>query len=214
MLFRGVLLGVAALALSTGAVARPKLPPPIKSPEFYAAAADIKDDALETVASISTYTAGRPVTGLFQAVNEDVFLRALIDKKTGEATFQVYQIVYYGGDWRFYMSANYEAPNGPKSVPADRISSEVVACSQYGCSHREDVGFDVPEDILRWVAARATPQTEVGEPWRFKWKAKDGSELLAQLPPAEVAGLLRAVEEYRVHAGLKRPSPKTKGVSL
>ena len=60
----------------------------------------IIDDPSDKVAELNTSNG-------YKALN-DSFLRAFINKKTGEISFQVYIIMCYEGLWRYYSSVNYE----------------------------------------------------------------------------------------------------------
>lgn len=101
------------------------------TPDQFAAAADVKDDALETVATISTMRGWQQHDGLLRIVNDDGFFRAFIDKTSGETRFQVYHMVRYTEQHRArFEVVNYETPDGPVSVPlipsaatADRAAS-------------------------------------------------------------------------------------------
>jgi len=154
----------------------------------------VKDDELETTAQINTERMFR--TG---DTGADAFLRAFINKKTGISKFQVYTSTRHTGEWHFYMMVNYETPDGPQSSDVTRIDQSVGGCSasRYGsgCSLNEDVGFDVEEPLLRLLVARATASSHV---WRFRLKAKDGSDLTASIDVSEIAALLRAYDEYRL----------------
>jgi hypothetical protein len=170
------------------------------TPADFQRTATLKDDPLDTTAIVSTQPGFEEKRGLLKLVWNDNFLRAFIDKKTGATQFQVYQYISYGGSWRFYHTANYEAPNGPESQPVTVIDRSVDSCSTYGCSFTEHIGFDVPEALLRWVAARYTAQP--GSIWRFKIGSKAGGDWQDGMATAEVAGLLAAVDQFRAARGL------------
>lgn len=57
----------------------------------------VKDDPLDTVATITTVNGFQEKRGLLGIVWDDNFLRAFIDKKSGKTSFQVYQVIYYQG---------------------------------------------------------------------------------------------------------------------
>jgi hypothetical protein len=40
------------------------------------------------------------------------FLRAFIDKASGDVSFQVFNWIVYEGSWRYYTSVSYEAADG------------------------------------------------------------------------------------------------------
>src|ERR1019366_5614853 len=94
--------------------------PPILSlsMEHFRDTATLKDDVLDTTATITTEPGFIEHQGLLRVVTHDTFLRGFIDKTTGETTTQVYEWITYDGAWRFYETANFSTLNGPVSVPA------------------------------------------------------------------------------------------------
>lgn len=156
----------------------------------------VNDDALEVRAKISTERVFRPSDTV---IPTDEFMRAYIDKLTGDVTYQVFQYVVYFGDWRNYSTVNYETPNGPVSIPIKQISKDVENCriAQYGlgCKVSEQVAFDVPEEILREYASNYQPSnTNV---WKYRLKGTipidhDGSFALQ-----EIAAFMKVVDGHR-----------------
>ena len=100
----------------------------------------------------------------------------------------------YSGDWRFYNAASYATPAGPQSTPTIVFGRDVGSCS-YGCTLSEDVGFEVEEKLVRQIAQSYLSEPQ--KPWRFKFEAQSGWETINYLMPAEVAGALMAVDQYR-----------------
>ena len=167
--------------------------------EHFKNTAVVKDDSLETVATISTINGFQEKRGLLGIVWDDNFLRAFIDKKSGKVTYQLYQVLRYQGEgWKFYEVANYETPSGPRSVPLISIGRDVnCSGSKYGgCLYTEQVAFDVDESLLKTISDKFVPGQMSG--WKFKFKAKSGEEYTDGLLPAEAAGLLEKVAEYRI----------------
>ena len=166
----------------------------------------IKDDSLDITAEISSYE-------VFQIksphLENDSFLRAFVNKKTGVADIQVYLYVLYSGGWRLYNSAFYEYSDGPREAKFIPISQEVLTCSAYGygnnCSYVEQMAFSISENELRSIAALYAPGQQ--NAWKFKLKSKSGNEFPDGLLPAEVAGFLMALDEYRSAHNLPPPSP-------
>ena len=168
----------------------------------------LKDDSLDTTATITTVNGFQEKHGLLGIVWDDNFLRAFIDKKTGKATIQVYQIINYEAhDWNFYQTVNYETPSGPVSESATIIDRN-VNCSNstalHGCEYREQVAFDIDEKLLRAIASNYQPGQRAA--WRFKFTAKSGIEYNDGILPAEIGGLLDAIDGYRVRNGLAKSS--------
>lgn len=169
---------------------------------FYRSVA-VRDDALDTVATITSRPGLQEKRGILSIVRDANFLRAFIDKKTGATTFQVYNVVYYGGrGWNFYYRVNYETPNGPVAESLIKIDTDVnCSGSRYGgCTHTEDVAFEVDEKLLEWVAAKYSPGQRTS--WKYKLGAKSGVEYPDGLLPAEVAGFLDFIHDYKASRGL------------
>jgi hypothetical protein len=174
--------------------------------EHFKDTATIKDDSLSTIAEITT-TKGFPKK-LEQAgvVYNDNFLRAFINKKTGQTTIQVYQVIYYTGHgWNFFQTVNYETPNGPESCTVNVIKRD-FDCHRGVCLYEEHIGFDVDEKLLRVIAACYQPgQSSV---WKFKLNAKSGNEYYDSMMYAEIAGFLECIDEYRKSHSLISALPK------
>jgi hypothetical protein len=168
----------------------------------------VKDDDLDTIATFSSSNAFHLKHGFFSDSDFHPFLRAFIDKRSGATTFQVYEHTLYSDtSWRFYNSATYATAAGPVASAVTVIDREVNSCDAYGeCSYTEDIAFDVPEATLRAIAASYTPNTL--NLWLFKFGAHSGDDLKDGLMPAEVAGLLMAVDHYRqTHSIAATPKP-------
>ncbi|MGN6358144.1 MAG: hypothetical protein ACTHLU_11790 [Novosphingobium sp.] len=165
------------------------------TPESVASGVKVKDDSLETFATLTTYDAYRSNGGFTDPVRSDNFLRAHIDKRTGVVRYQLYQSVTYNWDWRHFTTVNFASGAGVQTAELDRISSEVVACAPGICTYREEVGFTVPAAQLRTVADQYVPGSATF--WRFRLKARNGLDWEDRISAAEVAGLLVAVDRFR-----------------
>jgi hypothetical protein len=158
--------------------------------------ATVKDDALDTVATISTQNGYQEKRGLLRIVWNDTFLRGFIDKATRRHSFQVYQLISYkAAGWRYYESANYQTPSGPRSTPVTVISRDVTDCSGGNCYYAEHIAFAVDEDLLRTIASSFVPGKAVL--WQYKFIPKSGDDFIDGLSNAEVAGFLAKVDEYQ-----------------
>lgn len=189
---------------ASGATAADKLPKQLQrllamTPAEFEKAAAVKDDALEVQATITTQPAFRETRGLLKIVWNDNFLRAFIDKKTGKATYQLYQrITYNAPSWKFYKLANYETPTGPESVEVMELGRDVDCSSSRlmgGCTYTETIAVPVKEELLRTIAGLYVPNQQ--DAWRFRFKAQSGEDFNDGMMPAEVAGMLAAVDGYR-----------------
>jgi len=209
LVWRGALVST-LIAISSAAAAQSKqevIEPSAKqmaelqrlTPEAVAAAISITDDSLEVMATLNTSKAYSTKGKFTDPVRSDNFLRAMIDKKTGATTFQVYQMVRYTGDTRMFTSVNYATGEGPINAPVQTISNEVITCSYGLCVREENIGFLVPEAVLRGIAA--TYRRGASQPWRFRFKARQGFDWEDRIMPAEVAGLVLAVDRHGARIG-------------
>ena len=177
--------------------------------EHFKNTATIKDDSLDTTATITTVNGFQGKRGLLGIVWDDNFLRAFIDKKTGRTTFQLYQIIYcQGRGWDFFQTVNYQTLTGVESHPVTVIERD-VDCRSWrtrGCLYTEHIGFDVDEKLLRTVAADY--QSGQRWAWKFKLNAKSGRDYTDGVLPAEIAGLLDKVDEYVTSRGLPQSTTK------
>jgi hypothetical protein len=163
----------------------------------------IKNDSLDTVATFSTQDGLKFTRGLLKIVWEDCFLQAFVDKKTGATTYQVYNwIRYQGSGWRYYNRANYETPDGPKSVPVKLIGRDVdCAGSRYGgCTYLEQVAFDLDEKLLKIMVGMYNPEKPGG--WKFKLGSKAGGDFNDGILAQELVAIYETVEAFKKSEGL------------
>ncbi len=170
------------------------------TPEHFQKTASIKgNDALDTIATITTLKGFKYKGKFTDRFKTDSFIRAIISKDTGKTTFQIYATISYNFDWRNYNSANYETPQGPKPGKVTSINKEVVACSYGSCVYSEDVAFSLEEETLREIAKGGSKL------WRFRFYAQSGPDWTELMSRAEVAGALAAVDAYRANSGMEQP---------
>ena len=169
------------------------------SPEQIAERAVVKNDPLDTVVRVDTSNFYVDRQGLLKFVSSDKFMRAVIDKKTGEANFQIYLWTEYSGDWMFFNRLNYMGPTGPESVEVHQIERRVVSCSRYGCTHVEHIAADIPESVLRDVAKDA--KAGVDASWLVKVFGKSTEGSTTGVLKTEIAGILLAVDRERAKLG-------------
>lgn len=177
--------------------------------EHFKNTATIKDDPLDTLATITTLNGFQFKYGRDTVLNDN-FLRAFINKKTGTTTIQLYQVIYYhGGGWNFFQTINYETPSGPEARRVKVISRNVDCSGSHyygGCTYTEHLAFEIEEEFLRIIAAGYQPGQHVT--WKFKFKAKSGREYKDGMLPAEIAGFLEAIDAYRASCGLTNAASK------
>lgn len=112
---------------------------------------------------------------------DSVFMRAWKADGEKEATYQVYVMDYYSGEWRFYSNAFDDDGN---QLDFTQISREVGSCSRYGgCSHYEHVGINVTRKYIEKRSERGI---------RFKISGKAGEEICSLSSPY-IKAMLAAV---------------------
>jgi hypothetical protein len=162
--------------------------------EHFRDTASVKDDPVDAVTTISTEKGFAEHRGPMRTVWNDEYLTGIIDKKTGQRSFQVQAWIIYRGNWRFYETANYQTIAGAKSVPAAQVGKEMENCAAGDCMYTERLAFPVDEELLRQLAAANAP----GKPtiWPYKFTAKSGPDYVGGLSSAEIAGFLAKVDEF------------------
>lgn len=166
--------------------------------EHFAKTTAIKDDALETVATLNTINGHQWTIDTFGSVGDDDFFRAYIDKKSGKVTYQLYRVIRYEDNgWHYYNRFNYESPNGVQSAAAEVITRD-VDCSRVTytkkCSYEEHVALTLNDEFMRWLAGLYTPAKTIA--LAYKVSSKSGNEQEDRILTAEAAGLLERVDGY------------------
>ncbi|WP_213980154.1 hypothetical protein [Sphingomonas sp. dw_22] len=153
--------------------------------------------SLDTWVGFSTENGFQQKQGLLGLIPTDVYLKAAIDRKTGETVFSVTGIANYYGDWMLFDRASYETSGGPKDATLDVIARDVVSCAgsqvMGGCKMREAFNFVVDEAVLRSFAVKSGVQGI----WRIKFRSSRGRDWIDGFSPAEIIAILRAVDEFR-----------------
>jgi hypothetical protein len=163
--------------------------------EHFRDTATVKDDPADAITTISTEKGFAEHRGPIRMVWNDEYLTSVIDKKTGQKSFQVNAWIIYSGRWRSYETVDYHTVTGSKSAPVTRIGKEMENCAVGDCQYTERIAFPVDEEMLRRLAAANAPP---GKPalWMYKFVAKTGPDYAGGLSSAEIAGLLTKVDEY------------------
>jgi hypothetical protein len=183
---------VTVLGISTAGAKDPALSS--LTMEHFRDTATVTENPSDGTTIISTENGYVEHTGPMRMVWHDEFLRAVIDRKTGGRSLQVYAWVIYSGSLRTYESANYRTASGPRRVPVNQLARQVVNCPVGDCTYTERIAFPIDEESMRQLAAARVP----GNPdkWPYKLIAKSGPEYAGEISSAEIAGLLAKVDEY------------------
>jgi hypothetical protein len=162
--------------------------------EHFRDTATVTDDPADGVTTISTEKGFAEHRGPMRTVWNDEYLTGVIDKKTGQRSFQVHAWIIYRGNWRFYETANYQTIAGGKSVPSAQTGKEMDNCAAGDCMYTERLAFPIDEELLRQLAAANAP----GKPviWAYKFTSKSGPDYAGGLSSAEIAGFLAKVDEF------------------
>ncbi|WP_420136873.1 hypothetical protein [Sphingomonas sp.] len=208
-----ILAGLVAVAVPGAALADRQPPKKLlaMSPDAFQAATTVQDDPLEFHATLSTQKAHREGWGLFRLDGHDNHLRAIVDKRTGATTYEVRTKVRYYGSQRAYRSAHFITPAGLQTAPLTLQLDAQDPCAtndnnnNFNCALTKTIAFELDEAAVRAIAAQYRPDRR--HSWAFKLKDDNGADIRTAIVPAEAAGLLRAVDDYRASRPLQVAAP-------
>lgn len=163
------------------------------------------EDPLEQETTLSTERAVRSTRGVFRTPYNDTYLVAYVHKAAGKVRFEVRQSFNYAGTYRQFEQVNYETAALPANAPVRLLESNREHCQaiEFAMACLEKVAFEVSEADLRRIAQLSGG--DQADAWELKFKAAYGQDHRASLPTAEVQGLLRAVDAYRVARNFAAP---------
>lgn len=150
-----------------------------------------RDDDLTTFILFSTesgYRKRQSSGGWLTGIESDLFLKAIIDKKTRKPTYLVIARAGWIGKYSIWQSASFTTPSGPQDMAViDGASARIGSCVSLGCSYDMTIGVEVDETTLRGVATSS-------QPWRFRFRSSTGAEFENALPPVEAQAILEVVK--------------------
>lgn len=201
MRFSSLTLGLAAAMLASPALAnKPTVPRQLAKmdAEAFQSAATIEDDDLEFTIIISTHKGFRKEWRVNGSTWADSHVEAHIDKQSGKTRFEVHQALRYQGSQRSYDIVHFEGRDGnlvAQSLDrAQRGDDSMCPNSEFNgdCALTMKLVFSVDETLLRSVLARA-------DGWNLKFKGRPNGQddLRIRIVPAEIEGLMLAVDDYR-----------------
>jgi hypothetical protein len=114
----------------------------------------------------------------------DNYLRAFVDKKTGQAAYQFVFTTRYIGQYEYIRRANYLTADGPVTAEVNELQNELRRCDAKGCEHYLAVAVDVPRSVLDWAASR-----NVNDAWYVRLVSVDEASDRG-VNPKEIAALL------------------------
>lgn len=158
----------------------------------------VKGDSLDP--RIEVHTKG--VTALVSkgllasTTTENSFLRAFIDRKTGDVSAQVYHYATDSGrSAPSFRRATYETPDGIREVEADRVGFD-VSCARYGCTYYEDVIFPINFATLE-AAAKLYDASRPANGIEYRLFGQSGVTVDEGLPVNEIAAFVAVVNRER-----------------
>lgn len=162
----------------------------------------VQDDTLDVVAQFSTENglpgAKNPHDGYYY---QHEFLRGFIDKDTGKRAFQLYFTISYPGPQRVFNAATYETPKGTQPAIVTVIKRSKSCERSQGvtyCDYQEDLGLQLDESLVTWIADRYGNGDQLGQVWHYKFTARSGADFTNVILPAEAKGLLERMQAHRV----------------
>lgn len=134
---------------------------------------------------------------------DDKFFRAMIDKATGEVTYQIYfRSTSSRGPLRL-QKGTYLVDGQLKAVSIERIGGD-VSCRQGGCTHFEDFVADIPRADLEALTAEAAASSPS---WRMRLFADAIGGSDTEFLRNETRGFLIAVDRQRATLGFSATEP-------
>lgn len=163
------------------------------------------EDPLEQETTLSTKRVSPSTRGVFRSPWNDTYLHAYVHKGTGKVRYEVRQQFNYTGGYRHYEAVNYETAGLPATAPVRLIDGNKEHCQafEFTMTCLEKVVFEVDEAELRRIADATGG--DAPDAWELKFKATYGQDHRATVPTAEIKGLLRAVDSYRLARNLRGP---------
>ena len=201
MRFSSLALGLAAACFASPAVANaPVVPRQLAKmdAEAFRSKATIDEDDLEFATIISTRNGFRKERRLNGSTSFDSHVEAHVDKRTGETRFEVHQFLRYRGSQRLYDTVHFADRDGNLVAQplnhSRRGDDTMCPNSEFtgDCALTMTLMFSVDETLLRTVMSR-------DDGWNLKFKGRPNGQddLRIQIVPAEIEGLLLAVDDYR-----------------
>ena len=169
------------------------------SPADFASKVRVIDDPLEPAIILSTveaYKRGRSIKG---ADADDVHLRVVVDRATRRVSWQVWHDLSHAGNRRDLSSVHYLTGGALERSEVMALENWLDQCPPTdgigSCNQFIRVAFELPERTIREIASAYRPGERT--PWRMRFKDKNGRDITGGLAPAEVAGLVDALETWQ-----------------
>lgn len=198
----------AAFVLTPAAQAYERLPRALAalSPADFASQVRISDDPTDGAVVLSTregYARARAVRG---AHVDDVHLRAVVDRASGRVTWQVWHDLVTVSGHKNVVAVEYVSGGMRRTAQPIAVHQSLGQCPPTDgagfCNRITRIGFELPEGAVRELAASYKSASRA--PWLVHFRDGSGKDVIGGIAPAEAAGLITALEAWRLDAHLDR----------
>lgn len=124
------------------------------------------------------------------------YVTALIDKTTGNITYQINSLVQYKDhDKHLYKKVSYNTSTTYITTDASILSHEIscLGSAYSGCIHTEHVAFTIDSTLIENIAASYTEGAQ--NKWHYKLSPKKGRSYSAYLFFSEITALAEAANK-------------------
>jgi len=170
------------------------------TPADFATQVTIVNDPLTGAVVLSTqagYARSRAIGG---ARANDVHLRAVVDRASGRVTWQVWHDLVYVGGRKDISAVHYRSGGAERLARPLSIEHWLDRCPPTDavgfCNQATRIGFELPEQAVREIAAAWRAGARTAWPVRLRDTA-GGGEVIGGIAPAEAAGLMQALADWR-----------------
>jgi hypothetical protein len=165
----------------------------------FAGSVQIGDDPAGGAVVLSTregYSHTRAVKG---AHATDIHLRALVDRESGSVTWQVWHDLVTVRGHQGITAVHYSLGGRPRTAQPIKTEHWLGDCPPADglgmCSRFTRIAFELPERAVREIAASYDQGSR--RAWQFRFQDASGRDVTSGIAPAEVAGLIKALDTWR-----------------
>lgn len=165
------------------------------STDKIAAKIEVVDDPMNTAITVSSAPVyqlkAAPSFSKGDAGENDNYLKALVDRKTGSVTYWFIFTSRYQGQYQKIRSANYMTDQGAVAADVVESQSDMGPCSKYGCIFSVFTAVEVPRATLDW--AQTLDGSDINHLWQVRLFS-DREKGDRFIHPKEIAGFLAKVD--------------------
>jgi hypothetical protein len=160
--------------------------------DHFHAKTQVIDDPLDIETVVSTERGFQTGKGLFEVARQRQPPAGRRRQALGRHALRGAPDPDLWGSVRGYGEVSYQTSQWPVVAPLTKIRDNASHCFLFEAPEvcREEVSFEISESELRRAAAAPGA-------WAFKFKSDKGYEHRTAITPAEIEGLLKAVDAYR-----------------